>query len=112
MNSQSGNYLVTSFKMNGTLVEGDTFKMPDANVTITDIEVVEGTIIESEHNPYPNNINNQIYGEKTYEGASSLTVILDYQTESTSYDWIYFTFFIFTASNHYLNVVKRLLFFG
>ena len=45
--------------------------------------------IESEHNPYPNSLSNVVYGEKTFEGATSLTVVLDYQTESTSYDWIY-----------------------
>ncbi len=30
-----------------------------------------------------------MYGEKTFEGATSLTVTLDYQTESVNYDWIY-----------------------
>ena len=66
--------------------------MPEGNVTITDISFYsegEYIIFESEHNPYPNSLNDVIYGEKTFEGATSLTVFLDYQTESTTYDWIY-----------------------
>lgn len=89
LSSISGNYLVESFKMNGTLVEGNTFVMPEENVEITDIQTSEFAIIESEHNPYPNSLDNIVYGEKTFTGATSLTITLEYQTESTSYDWIY-----------------------
>ncbi len=89
LSSTEENKVVSSFKLNGTLVEGNTFTMPAENVTITDVVTVTATIIESEHNPYANNINNQVMGEETFEGATSLTVTLDYQTESTSYDWIY-----------------------
>ncbi len=87
----SENHRIKSFKMNGTLINGNKFLMPNANVTISDIEVVEieTIIIESEHDPYPNNLNDKIYGERTFEEATSLNVVLEYQTESVSYDWIY-----------------------
>ena len=38
---------------------------------------------------YANSINNVVYYENTFEDATSLTVELTYQTESTTYDWIY-----------------------
>lgn len=89
LSSASGNYMVTSFKMNESLVKGNSFIMPNTDVSITDIVVMKITIIESPHNPYPNSLNNKVYGEKTFEGATSLTVVLDYQTEGTFYDYIY-----------------------
>ena len=89
LNSISGNNYVTSFKMNGTLIEGKTFTMPDADVIITDITTVDCITIESDHNPYLNSQNNVIIGEHTFEGAKSLTVILDYQTETSYYDYFY-----------------------
>jgi len=79
------NYGVSSFKMNGTLINGSTFTMPATDVLITDVVLVP--CLESGHNPYSNRLNE--YKEKTFEGATSLTVKLDYQTESTSYDYIY-----------------------
>lgn len=85
--SKDDRYKITSFKVNGSLVTGNTFIMPNENVLITDVILDEFSIIESEHNPYSNNLND--VNEKTFEGATSLTVELDYQTESTSYDWIY-----------------------
>jgi len=85
----SNEYSVDSFKVNGTLVTGNSFVMPAENVTITDIQKTHQVIVESEHNPYANNINNVTYYENTFSGATSLTVELTYQTESTSYDWIY-----------------------
>ena len=91
--------IVTSFKLNGELVEGNSFIAPydSGTVTISDVVVGDQIVIESEHNPYPGSMNStnadgtqgKIYGEATFEGATSLTVLLDYQTESTSYDWIY-----------------------
>ena len=81
--------VVTSFKMNGVLIQGNTFTMPEEEVVITDVTLVEMAIIESEHNPYPNSQNNVVMGEKTFAGAKTLTVTLDIQTESTSYDWVY-----------------------
>lgn len=77
--------------MNGTLIKGDSFIMPNSDVKITDIVLEEAqfVIIESEHSPYPNNLNNKVYDERTFSGATYLIVELDYQTESTSYDWIY-----------------------
>lgn len=83
------NQVIVAFKLNGTLIEGSSFTMPDVDVVITDVLVKEAYIIESEHNPYPNSLNDQVIGTKTFEGAVSLTVIIDYETESTSYDWIY-----------------------
>ena len=85
----SNNYRVISFKLNGTLVNGNSFVMPGENVTITEINKITQVTIESEHNPYANNINNIVYYENTFSGASSITVELTYQTESTSSDWIY-----------------------
>ena len=85
----SDNYRVDSFKVNGSLITGNSFVMPAQNVTITDIQKTPQVTIESEHNPYANSINNVTYYENTFAGATSLTVELTYQTESTSYDWIY-----------------------
>lgn len=83
----SSDHTIISFKVNGKVVEGDTFVMPDDDVTITDVELFISAIIESVHNPYPNGAN--VTKEKTFEGATSLTVQLEYQTENTNYDWIY-----------------------
>ena len=63
--------------------------MPGSNVTITDIVTVPCKTIETAHNPYPNSQSNVVLGEFTFENAKSLTVMLDYQTESTSYDYFY-----------------------
>jgi len=51
--------------------------------------VGESEVVESEHNPYPNSLDDQVFFEKTYDGATSITVEMEYQTESVSYDWIY-----------------------
>jgi len=79
------NYRVSSFKINGTLITRDTFVMPAEDAIITDVVLVP--CFESEHNPYSNNLNEE--KEKTFDGATSLTVELDCQTQSTSYDYIY-----------------------
>ncbi len=81
--------VITSFKMNGTLVIGDSFIMPEENVVITDVVVKDATIIESEHRPYPGNLDDKVYGEQTFDGATSLTVILEYQTDDKNHNWIY-----------------------
>ena len=73
--------------MNGTTINGNEFIMPDTDVTISDIVTISCKTIESAHNPYPNSQNNVIIGEHTFEGAKSLTVILDYQTENISWDY-------------------------
>lgn len=86
---ESNAYLVTSFKLNGTLVSGNSFVMPAEAVVITEITKTPQITIESNHNPYPNNEDNVVYYENTFENATSLTVELTYQTESISYDWIY-----------------------
>ena len=82
-------YKVSSFKLNGSLVMGNSFVMPAQDVVITDISKTAQDIVESDHNPYANNINNVTYYEKTFDGATSITVEFTYQTESTSYDYIY-----------------------
>ena len=84
LTSISGNNYVTSFKMNGTIINGNEFTIPDTDVTISDIVTISCKKIESAHNPYPNSQDNVIIGELTFEGAKSLTVTLDYQTQSTN----------------------------
>ena len=82
--------MVTSFKLNGSLVNGNEFIMPSKNVTITDITTVDTKIIETAHNPYPDSQDNVVLGEYTFEGAKSLTVYLDYETSwSDDYFYIY-----------------------
>ena len=80
------NKIVSSFKLNGTQMSGNTFKMPEGGATITDIVLIDGAIVESSHNPYDNNANTSI--EKTFAGAKSLTVVLEYETQSSSYDYV------------------------
>ena len=80
LTSISGNYLITSFKVNGTTINGNEFIMPDNDVTISDIVTTPGAIYEINHYPYPNSQDNVIIGEHIFEGAKSLTVILDYET--------------------------------
>ncbi len=82
------NRAVTSFKVNGILTEGNTFTMPEEDAYITEVTTVEAYVIESEHNPYGSDLENQVIGEKTFEGATSLTVILDYETEGDDWDYI------------------------
>ena len=69
--------------------------MPDNDVTISDIVTIPCKTIESAHNPYPNSQDNVILGELTFEGAKSLTVILDYQTEYINDDY----FLIYDSSS-------------
>jgi len=86
---------IASFKINGKLIEGNKFIMPAEDVEITDVVLNELFVIESEHNPYPNNLhyenNNsigKIYGKEKFKGAKSLTVTLDVQTDSSGNDWV------------------------
>ena len=87
LTSISGNNYVTSFKMNGTTINGNEFIMLDTDVTISDIATTPGAIYETSHNPYLDAQDNVILGEHTFEGAKSLTVILDYQTDETGGDY-------------------------
>ena len=105
LTSISGNSYVTSFKMNGTTINGNEFIMPDTDVTITDIVAPACKTIETTHNPYPDSQDNVILGEHTFEGAKSLTVILDYQTEGTSYD--YFLIYDSSTSTTGINNSKK-----
>ncbi len=91
--------------MNGTTINGNEFIMPDTDVTISDIVAIPCKTIESSHNPYPNSQDNVIIGELTFEGAKSLTVILDYQTESTNAD--YFLIYDSSSSTTGINNNKK-----
>ena len=91
--------------MNGTTRNGNEFIMPDTDVTISDIVAISCKIIESAHNPYPNSQDNVIIGELTFEGAKSLTVILDYQTEGTN--WDYFLIYDSSTSTTGINNNKK-----
>ena len=94
LTSISGNNYVTSFKMNGTTINGNEFIMPDTDVTISNIVTISCKTFETAHNPYPDSQDNVILGEHTFEGAKSLTVILDYETE-----WVYNDYFIIYDSS-------------
>ena len=89
--SKSGLYRIISFDLNGETITGSSFTMPNGDAVISNVvvEKKEQKIFESEHDPYPNNIASKVYGEHTFERATSLTVKITYQTESTNYDWIY-----------------------
>ena len=105
LTSITGNSYVTSFKMNGTTINGNEFIMPDTDVTITDIVALACKTIESAHNPYPKSQDNVILGEHTFEGAKSLTVILDYETEGTWVD--YFLIYDSSTSTTGINNNKK-----
>lgn len=63
--------------------------MPASSVEISDVVFKEYATVESEHNPYPYGMTSgSVYGEKTFEGATSLTVTLEYQTYTPSWDYI------------------------
>lgn len=70
--------------MNGETITGSSFTTPGSDVVLK-----EGVTVETAHNPYPNSVNNEVYYENTFANATSITISLTYQTESTSYDWIY-----------------------
>ena len=89
LTSITGNSYVTSFKMNGTTINGNEFIMPDIDVIISDIVTIPCKTIETAHYPYSDSQDNVMLGEHTFEGAKSLTVILDYQTGGTNGDYFY-----------------------
>ena len=86
-------------------MNGNEFIMPDTDVTITDIVASTCKTIESAHNPYPNSQDNVVIGELTFEGAKSLTVILDYQTEYINGD--YFLIYDSSSSTTGINNNKK-----
>ena len=105
LTSISGNNYVTSFKINGTTINGNEFIMPDTDVTISNIVTISCKTFETAHNPYPDPQDNVILGEHTFEGAKSLTVILDYETERTWSD--YFIIFDSSTSTTGINNNKK-----
>lgn len=88
LESLINNKYIFSFKVNGDLIEGDTFTMVDKDVTITDVEYRDCITIESEHNPYQGSIDSEVFYENTFEGAKSITVKLTYETSDFFTDWI------------------------
>ena len=82
--NKSEGYLVTSYVMNGELVEGYKFTMPSENVILTDIKVVAASIIETTHN-YSNNMDTTL-GTWNFRSAEQVNISLDYQTE-WNYDY-------------------------
>ena len=73
---------IKSFKLNGTLVEGNTFVAPSngGTVNISDVALEDMYIIESNHNPYePSLRRNEVFDEITFDGAESLNVELTHQ---------------------------------
>ncbi len=91
--SSTGRYKINSFDLNGQTISGSQFTMPDTDALITNISVerIPDAIYESEHNPYPSSMNKKVYADQTFEGASSLTVTIDYETQKTAIapDYIY-----------------------
>ena len=79
----NGDNIIHSFEVNGELVEGDSFVIPEeiGTVTISNVTQTEIVIVESDHNPYLNNQSDVVYAESTFDGATSITVELTYQTE-------------------------------
>ena len=105
LTSISGNNYVTSFKMNGTTINGNEFIMPNSDVTISNIVTIPCKTIETAHNPYLDSQDNVILGEHTFEGAKSLTVILDYETHGTWAD--YFIIYDSSTSTTGINNNKK-----
>ncbi len=82
---KDGIKVVTSFKMNGTLVEGNTFTMPNENVVITDIVV--GQIPSPNAEEIKNVTPDEIFNSNTYfskfiiEKFGSMEKFEEYQQE-------------------------------
>ena len=71
---------VVQFNMNGNLISGNSFIMPDEDVVINNVVVEENYVIESEHNPYINNIDKEVFNSYI-SGASKLRLDIDWGTE-------------------------------
>ena len=89
--SNVSGYKLYSFKYNGTDVIGDSFTMPNGNVTLTDFKFIQAAdIIEtSTHNPFPSTTGTTTYYENTFSNATSIKVKLTYQTYSTNTTYSY-----------------------
>ena len=64
--------------------------MPNEDVSITDIILIDVITVESPHYPYDNN-SDKVYYENTFSGAKSITIDLTYGTESDQYDYVAIT---------------------
>ena len=81
--SDISGYVVSSFRVNGTLINGDSFVMPAANASITDVKFVPAVIVDmASHNPYPSTTGTITYYENTFTGATSIKVLLSYNLMS------------------------------
>lgn len=61
-----------------------------------------GTVIESNHSPYDNDMNYVVLGTWDYSDAKSVDILVEYQTQSTSYDWA-----SVTQGNDYISGVSN-----
>jgi len=86
LESKVEKYKIASFKVNNRLVKGNSFAMPAHDVVITDVKLEINNILESDHFPYLRDIEEK---EVTFEGATSLSVVLDYQTADNEEDFIH-----------------------
>ena len=102
--STDGTKYVTSFKLNGEIIEGNKFVMPNTNATITDITTVDCATIQTAHYPYAASQSNVVVGTKTFSGAKSLTVLLQYQTTDSRY---YFQIFDSSTATTSINNGKK-----
>lgn len=102
--STDGTKYVTSFKLNGEIIEGNKFVMPNTNATITDITTVDCATIQTAHYPYAASQSNAVVGTKTFSGAKSLTVLLQYQTTDSRY---YFQIFDSSTATTSINNGKK-----
>ena len=75
----SNSSIINSFKLNGVLVNGNSFVMPEEDVVISDVEKVSYHLVESEHYPYQSGQNYTKIYENTFIGASSITLEISYQ---------------------------------
>lgn len=77
--------IVDSFKVNGQTIEGNIFTMPNNDVNITDISIVDEYIVESNHYPY---ITGKTFCEKKFENAIGINIEIEYDLydyDSNSY---------------------------
>ena len=82
---------VISFKLNGVLVQGNSFVMPQEDVVITDVVIETYYVIESDH-PYKQSMDMVELYSGNISGASKLKVDVEYNLEK-NYDYVYINYF-------------------
>ena len=88
--------IVTSFKLNGVLVQGNSFVMPQEDVVITDVVIEAYYVIESNH-PYKPNMSMVELYNGNISGASKLKVDVEYNLENGC-DFVYINYHDETGS--------------